>query len=268
MIVPSPVINQTYPVRPSKYAAKLNGKDIFDGFFDWSLLCEHLISRLPEVANIVEVGVFQGRSAVFMREVIEYNRPTAQIKQWLLDLYEPVPRLDGNGAIVQDAAGEIVYDFAFNELFFLETKVDEWCKTSKGVSYLKYFNPVKAPSEMSLNMFNKNIPGKQINMLFIDGDHSAWGCYQDLLLGVPRTVDGGFVVVHDYHNLPCCEGVTTAMDTFAEDNKDLVIYSYGSEIWKGQNEILYFEIPAGYNFNFKSKEEFEKAAKKRSRKGN
>ena len=267
MIIPSPVINQTYPVRPSKYAAKVNGKDLFHGFFDWLILCEHLISRLPDVANIVEVGVYQGRCSVYMREVIDYNRPTAQIKQFCLDLFAPSERKDQYGEVVRTEKGETISDWGFNEAFYFVTK-GEPQKYANGRSYLDDMYPVKAPSRMGLKMFDKNIPGDQIDMLIIDGDHSAWGCYEDLLLGVPRTADGGFVVVHDYHNEHCCEGVTTAIDIFAEDNKDLTVFSYQSENVPGnsKNEVLYFEVPKGFAFNFKTKEEFEKAIKKRAKK--
>lgn len=57
-----------------------------------------------------------------------------------------------------------------------------------------------------------------IDALFVDGDHSYRGCYEDLLLWTPRVKLGGWVGVHDY-NRDIWPDVKIATDDYINFNK-------------------------------------------------
>jgi hypothetical protein len=68
-----------------------------------------------------------------------------------------------------------------------------------------------------------------IHLLFIDGDHHYATVKEDIKNWVPKIVDGGAVVFHDYNPLPKdlkkiphLEGVRRAIDEWAKDSRDWV----------------------------------------------
>lgn len=61
---------------------------------------------------------------------------------------------------------------------------------------------------------------ESLDFVFIDGDHSFFGCHQDMVDWLPKIRKGGLFSGHDYNYHP--EGmdiqVTQAVDTFMEEN--------------------------------------------------
>lgn len=271
MIKVSPKLSPVGAVQPTKYLDRLpNGSEKYGGWFDWTLLAQNLLSQMPENTALVEVGVYQGRSAVYMHEWLRENRPEMRFKHFLIDLFTPVPRVDGAGKLIYKADGSPLYDFENNELFFILNKLDP-NRTSKLERYLRGAliiedgKPVGFRSKISfqegeshklLRQFDPN----EIGLLYIDGDHSALGCYRDICGGVPNIKPGGACVIHDYHTASCPE-VTSAIDLFAADNPDLEIFAYKSEIWntpENNNDTVYFYVPEGYKFVFREEKDFLK----------
>jgi hypothetical protein len=61
---------------------------------------------------------------------------------------------------------------------------------------------------------------EKIDLLYIDGDHTAEGFRRDVELWVPKVAPGGLVICHDYH-LPAVRSMANKM--FSEDiNRDVV----------------------------------------------
>lgn len=61
---------------------------------------------------------------------------------------------------------------------------------------------------------------KKIKLLFIDGDHSFWGCHKDIELWSPHMASGGVILFHD-----CDEsspGVVQAVAEFIDTNKGTI----------------------------------------------
>jgi len=60
----------------------------------------------------------------------------------------------------------------------------------------------------------------KINVLFIDGDHSFWGCHMDIQSWYPHMAENGVILFHD-----CDEsspGVVQAVAEFADTHRDRV----------------------------------------------
>lgn len=62
--------------------------------------------------------------------------------------------------------------------------------------------------------------GPKINLLFIDGDHSMWGCHMDIKSWYPNMIEGGVIVFHD-----CDEsspGVMQAVSEFVDTHRGMI----------------------------------------------
>lgn len=46
---------------------------------------------------------------------------------------------------------------------------------------------------------NHNISILNIDILYVDGDHSYEGCYRDLIMHEPDVRENGCILIHDYH---------------------------------------------------------------------
>lgn len=230
-------MKRKFAIQPTQYAA-------FDGWLDWEILCDNLLFDIPDGGRIVEVGVYQGRASVYMHELLAYNRPQAKCTQELIDIYEPVTVTNPDGTTTQYFSG--------NEIYFLVNKLD--LVQPNGDRMLYRAKPLRGPSHEICRKYRAN----EIDFLFIDGDHSAWGCYGDMLLTIPNVKAGGSVVIHDYHN-PVCPEVTSAIDLFVSDNPDLKVNFYESELYPGENKIFWFKAPKDYKYKFRKESEFEKA---------
>jgi predicted O-methyltransferase YrrM len=54
--------------------------------------------------------------------------------------------------------------------------------------------------------------GGDLDLVFVDADHSSEGCSKDLWSWCPHVKVGGYVICHDYDNLPLWPGVKEAVD--------------------------------------------------------
>ena len=243
-------LTKKLPITATEYAVKgTNGVDNFEGWFDWVNLADNILSEVPDNGLIVEAGVYKGRFAAFVRESIIRNRPNSGIKQHLIDIFETKRWTDADGN--PKSFGE------FTELFFIVNRF-HFVKP-EGVELLNDVKFVQLPSHKALRAYE---PG-EIDWLYIDADHSEWGCYGDLATGVPAVKEGGVVCVHDYWHRGDIVGVTRACDLFAADNPHVEFnYHECAPLYGPNNYVFWFKVPEGAKFKVRDKADFEKAVKK------
>ena len=157
------------------------------GMFTFPLLYKNMVSKFPSGSTFVEVGVWKGKSAVFMAEAIKSSRK--KIDFFAVDLF------DGSGGGYEDDLSVI------NGSLYEE--------------YLKYIEPVseiiKTIPKNSLEAY-KEFEDESIDFLFLDGDHRYKGILSDLKNWYGKIKTGGVISGHDY-NEPSC-GVRQAVDEF------------------------------------------------------
>ena len=138
--------------------------------------------ELPNPCRVVEVGSAHGRSAIFLASV-------------LLEL--------GHGAM-----SEIYMVDAWGGGWFAECLPS--IATFATARELELLRPIRATSRQAAAMFGKNI-----DLVFIDGDHSRIGCADDIDLWWHRTGPNAIFAGHDYdqHAHP---GVVEAVDEGAK----------------------------------------------------
>jgi len=126
-------------------------------------------NNLPENAVIVEIGTYLGWSAVLLAMASPDtahiwtidNEAGRQIQHWL----EPGQEY---GDLVESTFEEMGYD---DKITFL-------CGDSIEVDWL---------------------PDCEIDLLFVDGDHSYEGALADLIRWAPKVKLGGYMLCHDYN---------------------------------------------------------------------
>ena len=242
-------LTKKLPIEATEFAARgSDGKENFEGWFDWVNLADNILKEIPDGGLIVEAGVFKGRFAAWVRESIIYNRPHSAIKQHLIDIFETQRWVDADGK--PQVWGE------FTEIFFIVNKF-HYVKPD-GVELLNDVKFIQLPSHKALRAYE---PG-EIDWLYIDADHSEWGCYGDLATGVPAVKPGGFVCVHDYYHEGGIPGVTRAVDLFVSDNPHIEFNYHLCEKQTPQNHVFWFKVPEGAKFKIREKADFEKAIKK------
>jgi predicted O-methyltransferase YrrM len=138
---------------------------------------------------IVEIGVFQGRTALLMGWGARQGQ-RAHI--WAIDAWE----LDGN---------------TYGEPFRTESSRN-WARYN--VRAAGYSNDITLIQGFSLEQA-ANWAGPKVGLLFIDADHSYEGARQDVLSWSKRLADGAIIAVDDYGH-PDWPGVAQAVDELVD----------------------------------------------------
>lgn len=232
-----------------KFEAQPSEYQKIDGMFDFHTLTDNIVSEVPDNGLIVEAGVYKGRFAAFVRELLTYNRPNNGIKQRLIDIFETQRWTDADG--VERSWGE------FTEIFFIVEQF-HWIKPG-GRQILA---DVKFTQDYSHNAL-RSLDSNTVDMLYVDADHSGWGCYGDITIGAPSLKPGGVVLIHDYHH-PFSPEVTSAVDMFVADNPHIEFHCHRCTPgmpWP-QNHVVWFRAPQNGQYQIRTKKEFEKEIKK------
>jgi hypothetical protein len=141
--------------------------------------------RVPADQEIVELGVFHGRTAIIMAWGAQqgHGAHVTAIDPW---------ELDGN-----------VYDPPFNT-----DSPRRWAQYHvKGLGYANHISLIQAFStEVAAGW-----TGKPIGLLFVDGDHTKQGARDDITTWVPHLAPGAVIAVDDYGH-PDWPGVGEAVD--------------------------------------------------------
>jgi len=134
----------------------------------------NLASELPDNGNYLEVGSWMGLSSIIIANGLIANL-NFNTKIFCVDTWE--------GSIEHESIPEV----------------------KKGMLYDTFLRNI---NEANVNKFITSIKGKSIDvankwetplldMIFIDGDHSAEGCYNDIKAWMPNLRKGGRMLGHD-----------------------------------------------------------------------
>lgn len=151
---------------------------------------------------VVEIGSWKGRSTRAMGDNVGRDRPDQRgrvyaVDHWLGQLRDPAAaptreilvKHGGDGSAIRKQFDDNVADLA---------------RKLRVVA-------VEANSQDGIPSVLQRFMGR-IDMLFIDGDHSAIGVLTDIAMFSPLLRDGGLLCGHDYNNQPRHAGVRQVVD--------------------------------------------------------
>lgn len=152
-----------------------------------------LLSRLAKNLKkgvIVELGSYMGKSAYAMAFWTNKN-----VKIYCVDLWNntgmPNKKIEDSFELFKNNLGE----------------------------YFKKIIPIRSDTSTAANTFNE-----EIDILFIDADHSYEGCKKDIVAWYPKVKKGGIILFHDYTEKGC--GVSRVVDEFFENkHRGIVVCS-------------------------------------------
>lgn len=139
--------------------------------------------ELPNPCTFVEIGSAHGRSAIFLAQELIALGHGSHTRIFMVDDW-------GGGWFAQCLPSFVKY-----------------AKPAE----LELLRPVRAKSREACEMFC----GHLVDGIFIDGDHSRIGCFDDLVAWRPYVRSGGIVAGHDYDKI-AHPGVVEAVDEMAE----------------------------------------------------
>ena len=145
----------------------------------------HVLRSLIDKPNAtyVEIGVWKGGTSIFMS-----RHP----------LHTNVIGIDG---------------------FFFDHQLDEakqFCQRLHGHGDIHL---MKSDSRKAIPDLQKQLNGREIDILFIDGDHSEFGTRKDFELYSPLVANGGFVVFDDFMDTSYSGGVREAIMNLIRDGE-------------------------------------------------
>lgn len=143
-------------------------------FYDW------MSAKLPNPCTVVEVGVAYGRSAIFLAEKLVALGHGSNTRIYCVD--------DWGGGW---------------------SKCMRSLVTNASDKALEMLRPLRADSRAIAGLFT---PDTNIDLVFIDADHSEIGCYADLEAWGYRVRNGGVLSGHDYADYH--PGVVSAVDRY------------------------------------------------------
>lgn len=133
------------------------------------------------VATYVEIGAWKGGTSIFMsRHPLETN----------------VVGIDG---------------------FFFDRQREEAEQYRQHLQGNGTIHWIKSDSKLAIPELEKQLNGKEIDILFIDGDHSLKGAKKDYELYEPLVADGGFIVFDDFLDTKASGGVRVAVMELIRD---------------------------------------------------
>lgn len=147
---------------------KKNKRDYFNIFthMTWNerLLLYKLSLLLPKKSVLVEIGSYLGASSVFLATAAEENNSIL----YCIDTWKNDAMSEGT----RDTFGEFL----------------------RNTEPLKFsIRPLRGKSEEVAKTFKENI-----DLLFLDGDHSYDAVRADAELWIPKMNHGGIIIFHDY----------------------------------------------------------------------
>jgi len=140
--------------------------------------------------NSAEIGVAEG---FFSADILSWriNFP----KHYMVDRWKCVPGVKGDSSNTQEWHDKNLSDARARVAHYGDRAV-----------FLR-------GDSMDMSM---QVPAKSLALVYVDGDHSFEGVAQDILLWVPKLVNGGIIAFHDY--LAPQYGVNKAVAKFAYVN--------------------------------------------------
>ena len=168
------------------------------GYFDFSEFYDYVIN-LYDNAIFVEIGVYRGRSIMYMAEKIkELNK---NIKLYGIDTFEGLPY--NSSPLLESEEGYNMYEIYVNNIKPLKDIINTVIGDSRNVY--------------------ENFKNESIDFVFIDGSHSYEDVKTDIELWFPKIKIGGIISGHDYEDCPINKyGVIQAVnEAFPDGNFSL-----------------------------------------------
>jgi MMP 1-O-methyltransferase len=170
----------------------------------------YLASNVPPNGIIVEVGSFRGQSAAYLAAGCGQGVQIYLVDLWSRENIEVVSEEN------QYAVAGLAHLKALNEHM-----------NNLGVS--KKIITLRGQSVEFADKW-KNITGRKINLLFIDGDHSYEGVKSDFEAWYPHVKRGGMIAFHDYSER--WPGVMKFIDEVASNQ--LAFFGLHERVWSGK----------------------------------
>lgn len=142
------------------------------GWFTWEPLYKRMVDNARDGDVFVEVGVFLGKSAIYMAQQIKESGK--KINFYCVDLWNR----DVSGISVKEAGGS----------FF-----SRFIKNSSDCGVCEYIMPTVASSALAARCIRE-----QVDFVFIDAEHDYNSVRWDISDWLPKLNDGGVMAGHDY----------------------------------------------------------------------
>jgi predicted O-methyltransferase YrrM len=146
------------------------------GWFDWPRFYQERVNALPHGAMVVEVGVFLGRSIIYLAQAMKAARKDLQL--YAVDTFAGSPSDPVVLAAVEAHGGSLRAAFERN-------------LADAGVAGMVTVIP--ATSVQAARAFADG----GVDLVFLDGDHAYDAVVADLLAWLPRVRRGGMLAGHD-----------------------------------------------------------------------
>lgn len=168
-----------------------------------------LAKTVPRDATVVEIGSWKGKSTFCLaRGLAEEGRLIA------IDPFDASGE-EGSSETYEENRGEKPLEVQFEENLVskgVSGKVDQW----KGYS----------------QDFIDDVP--EIDILFIDGDHSIEGCRFDYENYAPHVQPGGWIAFHDYRPSPPELGPTWVIENLVIPSGEFHFVGHFGSVWVGR----------------------------------
>jgi predicted O-methyltransferase YrrM len=173
------------PVTVEQAALWYDGKEFSSDWTSWHFpVWFGLLERLrAQPARVLEIGSWEGRSALFFANYLPLARVTC-VDPWTGNIEHA---LDAHfAALVPDSERRFVANLA---------------------DFAERIEKIKAPSSTALP--DLAVAGRRFDVIYIDGSHRAADVFSDAALAWPLTAQGGIVIFDDY----LWDGFDTPADT-------------------------------------------------------
>lgn len=159
------------------------------GWTDFTDFYTEMLERLPNNAIFVEIGVWKGRSAIFVGE-------------WLKETQKPIDFYAIDNFLGENELTELTAALPKTlEETFEQNVID--------AGVFDYIFKVKDDSTAAASRFQD----ESVHFAYIDAAHYEEAVTRDIEAWWPKIVPGGTLAGHDY--APDCWGVKPAVDAFA-----------------------------------------------------
>lgn len=163
--------------------------DAIPGWFGWSALYDKVVEDADGIIRIVEVGIWQGRSTIYLADLI--RRSDKPIFFYAFDTFE------GSAEHTQDIKA-IAGQGKTLEGIFRDNLAASGCD-----------DYVRAVRQDSVNA-SKRFEDGTLDLVFLDGDHTYEAVKADINAWLPKIKPGGLLAGDDYQ--PSWPGVIKAVD--------------------------------------------------------
>lgn len=173
------------------------------GWFGWAELYDQIVLEAPpEGFRIVEIGVWFGRSTIYLANRIKESGK--DIAFYAVDNFKGSAEHQETVAELK-AQGTTVYKEYINNLKLCEVQ--------------HYVTTLPKSSATASKQFEDG----SLDVVFIDGSHEYAHVKQDIKLWLPKVKPGGLIAGDDYGSWP---GVTKAVDELLPDAESKGCYWY------------------------------------------